>query len=174
MAPQPGAFQADPHGAFPPAPPPDTFPGAAQPGFVTGQQPGKTEGKTEGKTRLLIGGAAAVAVLAVGAVIVTPRLLGPSDPGCKAYTGTALTAYNKTIRDLNAQAPQAKLSGDMTTAIAQLKTAAAKAQSASVKSALGGLRAELMTVQADVQKGSVPPATVSALNAAARTADKAC
>jgi hypothetical protein len=107
-------------------------------------------------------------------VIVTPRLLGSGDPGCKVYTGTALTAYNQTIRDLNAQAPQAKLTGDMATAIAQLKTAAAQAQDASVKSALDRMLAELMTVRADVQKGSVPPATVSALNTAAHTADNAC
>jgi hypothetical protein len=171
MAPQPGDFQAGPQqGAFWPEQPPDTFPGAAQPGFPAGQQPGKPRGKT----RLLVGGAAVVAVLAVGAVIVAPRLLGSGDPGCKAYTGTALTAYNQTIRDLNAQAPQAKLTGDMATATAQLKTASAQAQDASVKSALGKLLAELMTVRADVQKGSVPPATVSALNTAAHAADKAC
>jgi hypothetical protein len=142
----------------------------AQPGFLTAQQPGKPESKT----RLLIGGAAVIAVLAVGAVIVTPKLLGPSDPGCKAYVGTALTAYNQTVRDLNAQASQAKVTGDMTTAIADLKTAAAQAQSASVKSALGGLLAELTTVRTDVQKGSVSPGTVSAINKAANTADKAC
>jgi hypothetical protein len=114
------------------------------------------------------------AVLAVGAVIVAPRLLSPSDPGCKAYTETAITAYNQTIHDLNAQASQAKLTGDMTTAIAELRTAAAQAQSATVRSALGGLLAELTTVRTDVQKGSVPAATVSAINTAAKTADNAC
>jgi hypothetical protein len=113
-------------------------------------------------------------MLAVGAVLVAPKLLGPSDPGCKAYTGTALTAYNQTIRDLNAQASQAKLTADMATAIAALNTAAAQAQSTSAKSALGGLLAELMTVRVDVQKGSVPAATVTALNKAANTADHAC
>jgi hypothetical protein len=161
MAPQPGAF--------PPAPPPDTFPGASQPGSPTGQPR-----KAHGKTRWLIGGAAVAAVLAVGAVIVAPKVLGPSDPGCKAYAGTALTAYNQTIRDLNAQASQAKLTGDMTTAIAALRTATAQAQSAAVRSALGGLLAELVTVRTDVQKGSVPAATVGAINTAAKTADNAC
>ena len=156
-------------GAFPPAPSPDTFPGASQPGSPAGQPR-----KAAGKTRWLIGGAAVAAVLAVGAVIVVPKVLGPSDPGCKAYAGTALTAYNQTIRDLNAQASQAKLTGDMTTAIAALRTAAAQAQGAAVRSALDGLLAELVTVRTDVQKGSVPAATVSAINAAAKTADNAC
>ena len=37
---------------------------------------------------------------------IVPKLLGPTDPGCKSYTGTALTAYNNTIDDLIAQASQ--------------------------------------------------------------------
>ena len=115
-----------------------------------------------------------IAVAAVAGVIVTPKLLGPSDPGCKSYTGTALTAYNNTIDDLNAQASQAKLTSDMNTAIAELQTAAGQAQSASVKTALNGLLTELTAVRTDVQSGSVPSATVSQLNAAANKADNAC
>jgi maltooligosyltrehalose synthase len=115
-----------------------------------------------------------VAVAAVAGVIVTPKLLGPTDPGCKSYTGTALTAYNNTIDDLNVQASQAKLTTDMNTAIAELQTAAGQAQSASAKTALNGLLTELTAVRTDVQSGSVPSATVSQLNAAARKADNAC
>jgi len=127
-----------------------------------------------GRNRLLVGGAAVVAAAAVAGVIVVPKLLGPSDPGCKAYTGTALTAYNQAIDDLNAQASQAKLRDDMTTAIGDLQTAEGDAQSALVKSALNQLLTELTTVRGDVQKGSVPAGTVSQLNAAATTADGAC
>ena len=112
--------------------------------------------------------------MAAAGVIMAPKLFGPSDPGCKAYTGTALAAYNQTISDLNAQASQAKLTNDMSTAIVDLQTAAAQAQSASVKSALDGLLAEMNTVRTDVGKGSVPTATVGALNTAANAADSAC
>ena len=147
---------------------PASGPGAGQPGKPGG---GKTGG---GKTRLLVGSAVAVAAVAAAGVIMAPRLLGPSDPGCKAYTGTALTAYNTAIRDLNAQTSQAKLTGDMSTAIVDLQTAAAQAQSATVKSDLDGLLAELNTVRTDVAKGGVPAATAHALNTAANTVDSAC
>jgi hypothetical protein len=132
-------------------------------------------GKVGRRKGLLIGGAAAVvAVLAAGGVILAPKLLHSTDPGCKAYTGTVLTAYNKTIDDLNRQVPQATLSRDMTSAINQLKTAAGQAQSASAKSALNGLLAQLNKVSGDMRQGAVPAGTVSKLNAAASTADNAC
>jgi hypothetical protein len=114
------------------------------------------------------------AVVAAGGVVLAPRLFGPSDPGCKAYRGTALAAYNQTITDLNAQASQAKLTNDMSIAIVDLRTAAAQAQSASAKPALDGLLTKLVTVRADVRNGSVPASAVSALNTAASTADSAC
>jgi hypothetical protein len=127
-----------------------------------------------GKPRLLIGGAVAVIVVVGGVALAVPKLLGPSDPGCALYNGTALTAYNQTINDLNAQASQSQLTNDMASAIADLTTAADQAKSATVKSALDGLRDELSTVRADVQKGSVPAQTVAALNNASRAADNAC
>ena len=101
-------------------------------------------------------------------------MLGPSDPGCKAYAGPALTAYNKTIYDLNAQASQSRLSADMSAAVSELTQATAAAHDSAVKSALNGLLSELRTVQADVAAGTVPTSTVNALNAASTTADKAC
>jgi hypothetical protein len=129
------------------------------------------------KNKALVAGAGVLAVVAIGGVIVAPRLLsggGSSDPGCKAYAGAALTAYNKTIYDLNSQASQSVLSADMPTAITDLTSAAGQAQSASVKSALNGLLTELKTVDADVKAGSVPATSVNSLNAASATADKAC
>jgi hypothetical protein len=134
---------------------------------------GKPGGKT--KTRMLIGGSAVVAVLAVGGVIVGPKLLeGSTDPGCTAYRGTALSAYNQAIGDLNARATQPKLTSDMPPAINDLTAAADQAKSTSVKSALDGLVAELKTVSTDVDRGSVPSSTVQALNNAANAADHAC
>ena len=124
--------------------------------------------------RLLIGGAVAVVVVAGGVALAVPKLLGSSDPGCASYTGTALTAYNQTINDLNARAPQSQLTSDMTSTIADLTTAADQANSATVKSALDALRSELSTVRVDVQKGSVSAQTVAALNNASRAADNAC
>jgi hypothetical protein len=97
-----------------------------------------------------------------------------SDPGCTAYAGPALTAYNKTIGDLNAQATQSRLSADMSAAVSQLTQAVAAAHEPAVKSALNGLLSELKTVQADVAADTVPTNAINALNAASTTADKAC
>jgi hypothetical protein len=123
---------------------------------------------------VLVAGAGVLAVASVGAVIVAPRLLGPSDPGCKAYSGATLTAYNKAISDLNGRASTAVLSPDMAAAITGLASAVGQAKSASVETALNGLLSELKTVQSDVAAGSVPASTVAALNAASAKADQAC
>jgi len=124
--------------------------------------------------KALVAGAGVLAVVAVGAVIWTPRLLGPSDPGCKAYAGATLTAYNKVIHDLNTQAPTAELSPDMTTAITDLTGAVAQAKSASVKVALDALLSDLKTVQSKIGSGSVSTSMAHSLNAASVTADHAC
>jgi hypothetical protein len=62
----------------------------------------------------------------------------------------------------------------MSTAIVDLQTAAAQAQSGTVKADLDGLLAEMNTVRTDVAKGGVPAATARALNTAANTVDSAC
>jgi hypothetical protein len=127
------------------------------------------------RNKVLVAGAGVLAVVAVGGVIIAPRLLaGSSDPGCKSYSSTAITAYNKTIDDLNSQASQSVLSADMSTAITELTSSIGQAQSASVKTALDGLLTELKSVQSGVRSGSVPTATVDALNAASTKADNAC
>ncbi|HEY3881374.1 MAG TPA: hypothetical protein VGM12_22505 [Trebonia sp.] len=126
------------------------------------------------KNKALIAGASVLAVAAVAGVIVAPKLLGSSDPGCKSYSGATLAAYNKTIGDLNAQSSQRQLTQDMTTTIADLKNSIAQTQGDSVKSALNGLLTELKSVQSDITSGSVPSATVSALNTASTAADRAC
>ena len=151
-------------------------PGPGPAGSGTADPAGKPSSKpSSNRNKLLVAGAGVLAVVAVGGVFVAPKLLaGSSDPGCKAYSGSALTAYNKTIDDLNAQASQSVLSADMSAATTDLSAAISQAQSASVKSALSGLLTQLNSVKTDVQSGSVPTNTVSALNAASTTADKAC
>jgi len=123
---------------------------------------------------MLIGAAAVIVVIGAGAAVAVPRYFKHTDPGCSAYSSTALPAYNHAITDLNAQASQAKLNGDISTAITQLTAAVNQAQSATVKTALQGLVTELTQIQADVKRGAVPASTVTALNAASAAADNAC
>jgi hypothetical protein len=122
----------------------------------------------------LLAGAGVLSAVAIAGVILVPKMLGPADPGCKTYSGPALTAYNKTINDLNGQASQSLLSADMSATVSQLTQAIADAHGPAVKSALNALLSELKTVQADVAAGTVPTSTVNALNAASTTADNAC
>jgi len=135
----------------------------------------RSPAKSAGKNIALVCGAGALSVVAVAGVILAPKLFGgSSDPGCKAYANTALTAYNKTINDLNKQASAATLDADMTNAITQLSAAAAKTQTSTTASALHMLLTELKTVRADVTQGSVPANTVKILNDDAHAADSAC
>ncbi|HEX3963434.1 MAG TPA: hypothetical protein VHZ03_43500 [Trebonia sp.] len=161
--------------AFPPRGQWADGPAALQPGAGPDTMLPATAGRKRGrKAPLLIGVGAAVVVLGIGAAVAVPRFLHHTDPGCTAYTTSALPAYNQTITDLNAQASQATLASDLTTAIAQLSSATGQAQGATAKSALQGLLTQLTQVQADTQKGSVPAATVTQLNTAAVAADNAC
>lgn len=116
-----------------------------------------------------------LAILAIVGVIMAPRWFGgSSDPGCKAYTGTALPAYNKAIDDLNGHASQSTLSAEIAQAVSSLRTAVGEASGTTAKSALSKLLTDLKTVQADVRSGSVPTKTVQALNNASTAADHAC
>jgi hypothetical protein len=135
--------------------------------------PAGSQDKTN-RNRALVAGAGVLAVAAIAGVLVAPKVFGPADPGCTVYSGAALTAYNKTIGDLNAKRSQAVLTKDMSTTITGLNSAIAQAQSAPVTSALNGLLIELKTVRSGIEAGSVPASTVSALNAASTVADNAC
>ena len=129
---------------------------------------------SKNRNRALVAGAGVLCVVAIGGVILAPQMFKTPDPGCTAYTGPTLTAYDKTIQDLNTQASQSRVSADMSAAVTQLTQAVAEAHGTAVKSALNGLLSELRTVQADVAAGEVPASTVNALNAASTTADHAC
>jgi hypothetical protein len=143
-------------------------------GLPAGPLAPPAERKRGRKAPILIGVAAVVVLIGVGAAVEGPKYLHHSDPGCTSYSSTALPAYNRAIGDLNSQASQATLTGDLSTAVSQLTAAVNQAHSASVKTALQGLLTDLTQVQADVRKGSVPASTVSTLNAASATADNAC
>jgi hypothetical protein len=131
-------------------------------------------GRNRNRNRVLVAGAGVLSAIAIGGVILAPKMLHRPDPGCTAYAGPALTAYNKTINDLNAQATQSRLSADMSAAVSELTQAVAAAHDPTVKSALNVLLSQLRKVQTDVAGGAVPANTVNALNAASTTADHAC
>jgi hypothetical protein len=143
-------------------------------GLPAGPVAPPAERKRGRKAPVLIGVTAVVALIGIGAAVEGPKYLHHSDPGCTSYSADALPAYNRAIDDLNSQASQATLTGDLSTAVTQLTAAVNQAQSTSVKTALQGLLADLTQVQADVHKGSVPASTVSTLNGASAAADNAC
>jgi hypothetical protein len=110
----------------------------------------------------------------VGLALIGPKLVKAADPGCAAFKGTALLAYNKMIGDLNHQASQSTLTTDIQSAISQLTAAEGKAKNASAQSALSTLLSQLSTVRGDVANGSVPSTVVDQLNNAASSTDSAC
>jgi hypothetical protein len=115
-------------------------------------------------------------VIALAGVFLGVKVLGgQSDPGCKAYANTALGSYNNAIEVLNSKnSSQGQLGADLTTAVTDLTSAGGQAQSASARTALAALLAELKTVQKDVASGSVPASAVTALNDDSAAADHAC
>jgi hypothetical protein len=105
---------------------------------------------------------------------VTPHLMKAVDPGCSSFKGTTMTAYDKVIGDLNADAAQSTAVPDIKTAIADLDSAAAMSKNAAAKTALTNLAAELSTVRAGVAKGTVTSSDMTVLNADGSAADNAC
>jgi hypothetical protein len=123
-------------------------------------------------------------IWAVTGIYLAPRLVRAADPGCAAYKGTALTAYNRVISDLGGPGENpagarsgdgSKIMTDLPRAITALNTAAARSHSATTKRDLSRLTTQLRQVLADIRAGTVVPATaLTALNADAARADTAC
>lgn len=106
--------------------------------------------------------------------LVLPHLIRASDPGCAAYKGPALTAYNKVIADFSGHAHAAE-TADISRAITELDTAAARSHSAAASQDLLRLTAQLRIVLADIRAGKVVPASVlNTLNRAAADTDTDC
>ncbi len=112
---------------------------------------------------------------AVTAVFLGPRIVRAADPGCVAYKGPALGAYQGVIDDFRAGADGAATSRDLAVAIRQLDGAAAQSRSHAAAGSLTALSAQLQTVLSDVQaRRPVPRAVVLALNRDSARADRAC
>lgn len=133
-------------------------------------------GKSAKNRKVVIAGAGALVVVAIGAVLVVPKLSGggSSDPGCTAYAGATLTAYDKVIGGLNAHASRTSLESDIAATTTDLTAAASQAKQQTVHSAMEALLTQLGTLKVNVEADSVPASTITALNAAATTADSAC
>ena len=119
-----------------------------------------------------IGSALAWAVLAV---YLAPHLARAADPGCAAYKGPGLTAYDRVVADFSAAGPRTGLAHDLAVSVSRFRAAAADSADPAAARALAGLTADLRTVTSDVQaRMSVPAAQLRALNSDAARADRAC
>jgi hypothetical protein len=104
-----------------------------------------------------------------------PHLVRAADPGCVAYKGPALAAYQRVVDDFRAGTVDAVTARDLTAAIRQLREAAAASRSTAASRSLTALSTQLRTVLAEVQAGTVVPRGVlRTLNHDSAHADKAC
>lgn len=127
-----------------------------------------------GTVRCWLGIGAAVA-WAVLAVCLAPHLQRAADPGCTAYKGPGLTAYDRVIGDFNAAGPRAGLARDLSVTISRLRGAAARSGSPATARTLTRLAADLRAVLSRVRaRSGVPERDLAALNRAAARADQAC
>ena len=141
-------------------------------------------GPGSGRVRCWAGIGLAVIWAAAG-IYVLPRLAQAADPGCTAYKGRALAAYNRVITDFggaegnsgpaSTSRGRGKITLDLPRAINALSAAVARSRSAATARDLARLTMQLRAVLTDTQHGRVVPATaLTALNAAAAHADAAC
>jgi hypothetical protein len=136
-----------------------------------------------GRVRCWAGIGLAVMWAAAG-IYLAPRLARAADPGCAAYKGTALAAYDQVIADFGGQAGTAasggngnssKLTHDLSRAITALSTAAARSHRQATSQDLSQLSGQLQTMLTEIQDGTVVPAgALSELNRDAALADTAC
>jgi hypothetical protein len=122
---------------------------------------------------------------AAAGLYLLPHLVRAADPGCAAYKGSALTAYNRAIADLGmthqsgppgaAAAGSGRIAPDLARAITALNLAAARSASAATVGNISRLTLQLQIVLADIQDGRiVPDGALSSLNRDAAGADAAC
>ena len=125
-------------------------------------------------------------VWATAGLYLLPHLVRAADPGCTAYKGAALTAYNRVIGDLSSTSQTtlasvaagsggSKITRDMAHAVAALNRAAARSHSAATSRDISRLSRQLQTVLADIRAGSVvPDSALAALNRDSAAADTSC
>jgi hypothetical protein len=133
----------------------------------------RSRSRGSGKLRCWLGIALAASWAAV-AGFLAPHLIQASDPGCAAYKGPGLTAYNKVIADFSGKVP-ATVTQDISRAVTALDSAAAESRSVPAARDLSQLTAQLRVVLADMQAGkAVPDSALTALNRAAAHTDSDC
>jgi hypothetical protein len=112
---------------------------------------------------------------AVAGVYLLPHLARAADPGCAAYKGPALTAYNRVISDFNGSRAAPRLTADVSRAVSALQAAARQSRNPATTRALTDLTKDLRTVLGELRNGAVVPApAMRALNRDAARTDAAC
>jgi hypothetical protein len=109
------------------------------------------------------------------AIYLVPHLVRAADPGCRAYKGSALTAYNRAIADFDGNHTTPNITRDVARAASALETAADRSRDPAAARALNVLARDLRTVLDDLHTGAVVPGSaMEALNRDAAHADAAC
>ena len=112
---------------------------------------------------------------AAAASYLLPHLVRAADPGCAAYKGSALTAYNRVISDFSGTHAAPHLPGDVSRAIGELEAAADRSRDPATARALSVLTRDLRTVRGELRAGSVVPGTaMQALNRDTARTDASC
>ena len=112
---------------------------------------------------------------AAAASYLLPHLVRAADPGCAAYKGSALTAYNRVILDFSGSHVAPHLAGDVARAVSELEAAADRSRDPATARALSVLTRDLRTVRGELRTGAVVPGTaMQALNRDAARTDAAC
>lgn len=144
-------------------------------GLVFGVLGLRRAGRTgPGKVRCWIGIGLAVAWAGLAGYLA-PHLIQAADPGCVAYKGTALTAYNRVVADFGGGADRTTDARDLASVIGKLNEARSDSRNAATARSLADLSGDLRTVLTDVQSGaSVPRSALETLNRDSRVADAAC
>ena len=108
-------------------------------------------------------------------VYLVPHLVRAADPGCAAYKGPALTAYNRAISDFSGNHTTPDLTRDVSRAASALEAASDRSRDPATAQALSVLTHDLRAVLDDLHTGAVVPrSAMDALNRDAAHVDAAC
>jgi hypothetical protein len=134
----------------------------------------RAAGHGPGRLRSWLGMGLSVFWAAAGLYLL-PHLVAAADPGCAAYKGAALTAYNRVISDFSGSHAAPNLTADVSRATSELEAAADQSRDPAAVRALSDLTQDLRTMLAELHSGAVVPGTaMQALNRDAARTDAAC
>ena len=112
---------------------------------------------------------------AVAGGYLLPHLIRAADPGCTAYKGPALSAYNRVISDFTGSHAAPNLTADLSRAVGTLEAAADRSRDPATARALSVFTRDLRTVLGELRAGAVVPGgAMAALNRDAARADATC